>query len=57
MRLHENQGKLAILHADRDVREAAIHDFGPSFRQDPAIMPLAIQVARKAALAGRRARG
>ena len=40
MRLHEDQVKQAILHADRDVREAAVYYFSRSFSQDPTIMPL-----------------
>ena len=43
MRLQEEQVKQAILHSDRDVREAAVYYFSRSFSQDPDIMPLAIE--------------
>lgn len=43
MRLSADQVKQAILHDDRDVREAAVYYFARSFSTDPSIMPLAIQ--------------
>ena len=43
MRLNADQVKQAILHEDRDVREAAVYYFARSFGTDPNIMPLAIQ--------------
>ena len=43
MRLSADQVKQAILHDDRDVREAAVYYFSRSFSTDPSIMPLAIQ--------------
>ena len=43
MRLTEEQVKQAILHEDRDVRDAAVYYFARSFSSDPSIMPLAIQ--------------
>ena len=42
MRLSADQVKQAILHEDRDVREAAVYYFARSFSTDPSIMPLAI---------------
>ena len=43
MRLSADQVKQAILHDDRDVRDAAVYYFARSFSTDPSIMPLAIQ--------------
>lgn len=43
MRLTEDQVKQAILHNDREVREAAVYYFSRSFSEDSEIMPLAIQ--------------
>lgn len=43
MRLTEDQIKEAILHDDRDVREAAVYYFAQSYSDDLSIMPLAIQ--------------
>ena len=43
MRLSADQVKQAILHEDRDVRDAAVYYFSRSFSTDPSIMPLAIQ--------------
>jgi hypothetical protein len=44
MRLPADKVKEAILHANQDVREAAVYYyFAKSFSTDPAIMPLAIQ--------------
>lgn len=47
MRLSADQVKQAILHDDRDVREAAVYYFARSFSTDPGIMPLAIQVIER----------
>src|ERR1022692_530331 len=44
MRHPADNVKVAILHADQDVREAAVDYFANSFSSDPTIMPLAIQV-------------
>jgi hypothetical protein len=43
MRLMEAQVKQAILHEDKDVREAAVYYFSRSFTTDLSIMPLAIR--------------
>ncbi len=43
MRLTEDQVKQAILHNDKEVRDAAVYYFSRSFSQDAGIMPLAIQ--------------
>jgi hypothetical protein len=43
MRLSADQVKQAILHQDRDVREAAVFYFARSFSTDPSIMQQAIQ--------------
>ncbi len=43
MQLTTDQIKLGILHADREVREAALLAFRQSFSTDPAVMPLLIQ--------------
>ena len=47
MRLPADKMKQAILHADQDVREAAVYYFANSFSSDPAIMPLVIQTIEK----------
>ncbi len=47
MRLPPDKVKDAILHADQDVREAAVYYFARSFSSDPAIMPLVIQAIDK----------
>ena len=47
MRLPVEQVKEAILHADQDVRGAAVYYFANSFSSDPIIMPLVIQVIEK----------
>ena len=43
MRLTAEEIEQAILHSDRDVREAAVYYFAGSCSPDPTIMPLAIQ--------------
>ena len=43
MRLPADKVKEAILHANQDVREAAVYYFAHSFSSDPAIMLLVIQ--------------
>ena len=43
MRLTTDEVKRAILHNDRDVREAAVYYFARSFSEDASIMPLAIK--------------
>jgi hypothetical protein len=43
MRLTAEKVKTGILHADQDVREAAVYYFANSFSSDPAVMPLVIQ--------------
>jgi hypothetical protein len=47
MRLPPDKVKEAILHADQDVREAAVYYFARSHSSDPAIMPLVIQAIEK----------
>ena len=47
MRLPADKVKEAILHADQDVRDAAVYYFANSFSSDPAIMPLVIQAIDK----------
>ena len=47
MRLPADKVKEAILHADQDVRDAAVYYFADSFSSDPAIMPLVIQAIDK----------
>ena len=43
MRLPAEKIKEAILHPDREVREAAVFYFADSHSPDPTIMPLVIQ--------------
>ena len=43
MRLAAERIKEAILHPDRDVREAAVYYFAQSHSDDPAVMPLVIR--------------
>ncbi len=43
MLLPAEKVKAAILHADQDVREAAVYYFAHSFSSDPTIMPVVIQ--------------
>lgn len=43
MRLSTAKVKAAILHLDKDVREAAVNYFSSSFSSDPTIMPLVIE--------------
>src|SRR5471032_2806511 len=47
MRLPADKMKQAILHADQDVREAAVYYFARSHSSDPTIMPLVIQAIDK----------
>src|SRR5476649_1701050 len=47
MRLPADKVQEAILHADQDVREAAVYYFANSFSADPGIMPLVIQAIEK----------
>src|ERR1022692_1970314 len=47
MRHPADKVKEAILHADQDVREAAVYYFANSFSSDPTIMPLVIQAIEK----------
>lgn len=47
MRLPAAKVKEAILHAEKDVRDAAVYYFANSFSSDPAIMPLVIQAIDK----------
>jgi hypothetical protein len=47
MRLPADKVKEAILHADQDVREAAVYYFARSHSSDPTIMPLVIQAIEK----------
>ena len=47
MRLPAEKVKGAILHADQDVREAAVYYFANSFSPDPTIMPLVIQAIER----------
>src|ERR1022692_2335220 len=47
MRLPADKVKEAILHADQDVREAAVYYFANSYSSDPTIMPLVIQAIDK----------
>ena len=47
MRLPADKVKEAILHADQDVRDAAVYFFADSFSSDPAMMPLVIQAIDK----------
>ena len=47
MRLPADKVKEAILHADQDVREAAVYYFAKSFSTDPTVMPLVIQAIEK----------
>ncbi len=46
MRLPAQQVMDAILHPDREIREAAVYYFSRSFSPDPAIMPLLTVTAR-----------
>ena len=43
MRLSAERIKEAILHPDRDVRDAAVNYFAQSHSDDPTVMPLVIQ--------------
>jgi hypothetical protein len=43
MRLSPERIKEAILHPDRNVRDAAVYYFAQSHSDDPSIMPLVIQ--------------
>jgi hypothetical protein len=43
MRLPTEKVKTGILHADQDVREAAVYYFANSFSSDPTVMPLVVQ--------------
>ena len=43
MRLSAEKIKEAILHPDRDVRDAAVNYFARSHSDDPTVMPLVIQ--------------
>lgn len=47
MRLPVERIQPAILHADRQVREAAVYFFARSYSPDPTIMPLAIQAIER----------
>ena len=47
MRLPADKVKEAILHSDRDVRDAAVFYFANSFSSDPTIMPLVIEAIEK----------
>ena len=47
MRLPVEQVQQAILHSDRQVREAAVYYFARSYSPDPTIMPLAIQAIER----------
>ena len=47
MRLPAEKVKEAILHADQDVRVAAVYYFARSHSNDPTIMPLVIQAIEK----------
>jgi SEC-C motif len=47
MRLPADKVQKAILHADQDVRGAAVCYFANSFSSDPTIMPLVIQAIEK----------
>ena len=47
MRLPTDKVKERILHADQDVREAAVYYFANSFSPDPTIVPLVIQAIEK----------
>lgn len=47
MRLSEDTIKQAILHPDRNVRDAAALYFSRAFSRDPSVMPLAIRAIEK----------
>lgn len=47
MRHSADQVKAAMLHADQDVREAAVYYFADSHSSDPAIMRLVIQAIER----------
>ncbi len=47
MRLSTERIKEAILHPDRDVRDAAVNYFAQSHSDDPTVMPLVIQAKQR----------
>ena len=47
MRLPAEKIKEAILHPDREVREAAVYYFAQSHSDDPTVMPLVIQAHQR----------
>ncbi len=47
MRLAESKIKEAILHAEAEVRDRAVHYFANSFSQDTSIVPLVIQAVER----------
>ena len=47
MRLPAEKIKEAILHPDREVREAAVFYFADAHSADPTIMPLVIQACER----------
>jgi len=51
MRLTADRVRAAILHSDKDVREAAVHYFALSYSPDTALMPLVIAAIERFGLA------